>query len=283
MTMDERRAIIPLQALGAAGSSPALRLPGREPFPRLEDHLVEPEVTRDEVIGGRRVVASPAKWPHATQHSRLDYVLDAHAAQGYVAATDLLTRFSEDSDFATDTCVSKEGIDPATGERYLEEVAFEVVSKQNEGHVTTKAQRMHQRGVRRIFTIWVKGQRVCEWSPESQSWRRLEPVAQIEDPCLVRPLLVSALLDAAEADNAVAEALNAKDNPVIQRLKAEGRAEGRASAVAESILKILVARGVAVGAAERQEILRCRDRERLDRWLLRATQASSVTEVTEEP
>ncbi|MEA2694017.1 MAG: hypothetical protein QOJ16_3404 [Acidobacteriota bacterium] len=224
------------------------------------------------------MVASPAKRPHATQHSRLDYVLEAHVAPGYEAATDLLTRFSVDSDFATDACISREGIDPATGERYLEEFAFEVVSKQNEQHVTTKAQRMHQRGVRRIFTIWVKGQRVCEWSPESRGWRRLEAGAQIEDPCLVRPLPVSALLDAAEADDAVAEALNAKDNPVIQRLKAEGRAE----AVAESILKILAARGVAVGAAERQEILRCRDRERLDRWLLRATQASSVAEVTSE-
>ncbi len=272
--MDERRPHIPLQALGA-GSSHALRLPGREPFPRLDDHLVEPEVTRDEVIAGRRVVASPAKWPHATQHSRLDYVLDAHVAKGYVTATDLITRFSADSDFATDACVSKEGTDPATGERYLEEVAFEVVSTQNEGYVTTKAQRMQQRGVRRIFTIWVKGQRVCEWSPETQSWRRLEPNAEIEDPCLVRPLPVSALLDAAQADDAVAEALNAKDNPVIRRIKAEGRAE--------SILKILAARGVAVSPEERQEIVRCRDLDRLDRWLLRATQATSVTEVTKEP
>jgi hypothetical protein len=226
------------------------------------------------------VVASPAKRPHATQHSRLDYVLEAHVAPGYEAATDLLTRFSVDSDFATDACISREGIDPATGERYLEEFAFEVVSKQNEQHVTTKAQRMHQRGVRRIFTIWVKGQRVCEWSPESRGWRRLEAGAQIEDPCLVRPLPVSALLNAAQADDAVAEALNAKDNRVIRKLKAEGRAEGRAEAVAESILKILAARGVAVSAAERQEILRCRDLDRLDRWLLRATHASSSVEVT---
>jgi hypothetical protein len=79
------------------------------PFPRVDDHLVLPEVTRDEIIGGRRVVASPAHLPHATQHTRLDYVLEAHVAPGYQAATDLLTRHDEESDFATDACVLKEG------------------------------------------------------------------------------------------------------------------------------------------------------------------------------
>src|SRR4029077_14812117 len=122
----------------------------------------------------------------------------------------------------------KEGVDAATGDRYLEEIAFEVVSKQNEGDVTEKALRMHRRGVRRIFGVWAKTQRVGEWSPERQGWRWLDSGRQIEDPCLVRPLAVSALLDAALADNAVAEALAAKGNPVIQRLKAEGRAEGKA-------------------------------------------------------
>jgi putative restriction endonuclease len=278
-SMDDYRSAYGLKALGASGSSPALRLPGREPFPRVDDHLVLPEVTRDEIIGGRRVVASPAKQPHATQHGRLDYLLQAHMAPGYDEACDLLTRHDEDSDFASDACVFKEGVDPNTGARHLEEIAFEVVSEQNERDVTAKAQRMHHRGVRRIFTVWVKAQRVCEWMPERLAWRQLSAGTAIEDPCLVRPLAVAALLDAAQADNAVAEALNAKGNPVIRRLQAEGRAQG----VAESILKILAVRGIAVDSAERQEILRCRDRERLDRWLLRATQAASVTEVTSEP
>jgi hypothetical protein len=290
-TMDENRTSHGLQALGFRGSSSALRLPGRERFPALDDHLVQPEVTRDEIIGGRRVVASPAKLPHATQHHELDYVLRAHIVSGFSGATDLLTRYDEESDFASDSCVLKGGVDPATGGGHLEEIAFEVVSEQNEGLVTEKALRMHRRGVRRIFAIWIKGQRVCEWSPESQSWRRLAAGAEIEDPCLVKPLAVSALLDAALADNAVAEALVAKGNPVIQRVKAEGksegraegRSEGRAEGIAESILRVLTARGVAVSPAQRQEILGCRDLDRLDRWLLRATQVFSAAEVTSEP
>ncbi|HEV7507311.1 MAG TPA: Uma2 family endonuclease [Thermoanaerobaculia bacterium] len=257
--------------------------------------MVEPEVTRDEIIGGRRVIAMPANPPHANQQSDLDYVLRAHVAPGYVTAADLLTRLDEDSDFASDACTYKEGIDPATGTRYLEEIAFEVVSEQTERDVTEKAVRMQRRGVRRIFSIAVKGQRrVSEWSPERQGWRPLAADSLIEDPSLVAPLEVAALLDAAVADNAVVEALAAKGNPAIRMRettarsegkaegKAEGRAEGKAEGKAEGILNLLKARGVAVSEAQRQEIFRCYDLDRLDQWLVRAMLASSVDEITSE-
>ena len=138
---------------------------------------------------------------------------------------------------------------------------------------------MQRRGVRRVFAIFVKGeQQVCEWSPASESWRPLAAGAQIEDPCLVAPLAVAALLDAAAADNAVVEALAAKGNPALRRREATAKAEG----IAESILAVLAARDVAVSDAQRQEILRCLDLDRLGRWLRRATRASSAGEVTAE-
>lgn len=269
--MDENRPAYRLKVPGSMDTFSPLRLPGRGSFPRVDDHLVEAEVTRDEIIGGQRVVASPAQPPHAGQHTRLDYLIQAHVPPGYRAATDLLTRHDEESDFATDTCVYKEGLDPETGTRYLEEIAFEVVSEQNEKYVTEKARRMHRRGVRRIFTVWVKNQRVCEWSPKGESWRRLAPDSRIEDPCLVRPLAVAALLDVAAADNAVVEALAAKDNPAIRQREA--------AAEARAILIVLDARGVPVSPAQRQEILSCQDCDRLDRWLRRAAVASSAGEV----
>jgi hypothetical protein len=218
---------------GHPGTGSPRHLPGRGPFPRLDDHLVEPEITRDEIIGGRRIVASPAQPPHADQHGVLEYVVQAHVRPGYTAAVDLLTRVDQDSDFATDTCVKKQGLNPETGERYLEEIAFEVVSKQNEKLVREKAQRMHRRGVRRIFAVWPKTHRVCEWSAESGSWRPLDAGAQIEDSCLVAPLTVAALLDAAEADNSVVEAL-AKAPPVGAALAwiGAGAAEIRGNAQA---------------------------------------------------
>lgn len=290
--MDEKHSSYSLKAPGAPGSGSSLRLPGRGPFPRVDDHLVEPEITRDEIIGGRRMVASPAHPPHATRQTDLDYVVRAHVAAGYVAAADLLTRHDEESDFASDTCVYKEGIDPETGARYLEEIAFEVVSEQNERIVTEKAFRMHRRGVRRIFAVMVKGpRRACEWAPESQGWRPLDAGSRIEDPCLAVPLAVAALLDAAVADNAVAQALITKGNPAIRereeearsegeaRGEAKGKEEGLAEGRAEAILQVLDARGIAVSTTQRQEILGCHDLARLDRWLRRAALVSSADEV----
>src|SRR3954471_3623634 len=98
--MGEERPAYSLKAPGASGGS--LHLPGRGPFPPVDEHLVEPEVTRDEIIGGRRVVAFPAAAPHADQHGQLNYVLRAQIAPGYVAAVDLLTRVDQKSDFASD-------------------------------------------------------------------------------------------------------------------------------------------------------------------------------------
>ena len=285
--MDEKRAAYRLSAPGRVVSAPALRLPGHGAFPDVDDHLVEPEVTRDEIIGGRRVVALPAEMPHATRHSDLDYLVRAHVAPGYTTAADLITRFDEDSDFASDVAVFRSGIDPETGSRHLEEIAFEVVAEQSLGDVTEKAERMHRRGVRRIFTVRLKKQQVCEWSSESRSWHPLEAGGQIEDPCLVKPLAVATLLDAALADNAVVEALVAKGNPVIlgreAAAEATGRAEGRVEGVAKSILSILDERGIAVTMAQREKVLGCHDLERLDRWLRRAARASSFDEITSEP
>ncbi|MEA2604880.1 MAG: hypothetical protein QOF89_5872 [Acidobacteriota bacterium] len=273
-----------------------MRLPGRNFFPGIDDHLVKPEVTRDEIIAGRRVVAQPAELPHADEQTQLDYVLRAHAIPGYGVAADLLTRHAEDSDFASDACVYRKGVDPETGARYLEEVAFEIVSEQKKRDVTEKAELMHHRGVRRIFAIFVKGrQRVCEWLPESRTWRTLDYDSLIEDPRLVRPLVVSALLDAATADHAVIEALAAKGDPTLQRRedkarsegkaegRTEGREEGRLEGRAEFILTLLEMRGLTVSTAQRQEILSCYDLARLDRWLHRAAVASSVDKVLSEP
>ena len=277
--VDEKRASYHLKAPGASGAS-SLHLPGRAGFPRLDDHLVVPEVTRDEVIKGRRVVAHPADAPHGDLHFRLDYVVGAHVASGYEGSTDLLTRTGKKSDFATDACIRKTGTDPATGARYLEEIAFEVVSTQSERYAADKAEEMLARGVRRVFGIFVKGpRRVCEWSPESGRWVPLDAGARIEDPCLVAPLAASALLDAARADDAVVEALKAKRNPEILKLEAAAKAEGKA----ETILTVLEARGVAVSQAQREEILRCSDLARLGRWVVRASLATSAEEVTAEP
>ena len=94
---------------------------------------------------------------------------------------------------------------------------------------------------------------------------------------MAKPLEVAALLDAAVADDAVVEALAAKGNRAIQRREARGEAMGKA----KTILQVLDARGIAVSPSQQEEILRCEDLDRLDRWARRAALASSVDEVLE--
>ncbi|HEX4964024.1 MAG TPA: Uma2 family endonuclease [Thermoanaerobaculia bacterium] len=229
------------------------------------------------------MVAFPAEAPHADRHGELQYVLRAHVAPGYVAAVDLLTRLDFKSDFASDVCVRRAGVDPQTGKRYLEELAFEVVSEQTEQEVSEKVPRMHHRGIRRIFAIFVKSQQVCEWSPTGQgSWRPLGHDSRIEDTCLALPVVVTALLDAATADDAVIEALAAKDNPALRRREAAARSEGETKGMAMSILRVLEMRGIAVSPDQRREILSCADLDRLDRWVSRGALAASADEVLQD-
>lgn len=214
-----------LFAPGSGSSAAALRFPSARAFPPVDEHLVKPE-TREEMVRGRRVLAMPANPEHGDRHFELDYVIRAYVKEGYVGSTDLLTRASESSNFATDTCVRKKGDDPKTGRRYLEELAFEVVNEQSRSDMIERAEDLTARGVRRMVAIFVKKGEVCEWSPSKGEWKKLDLASTFSDPTLARPLQVSELLDAAGADNAVARALLAKDIPVLVEAKAESRKQG---------------------------------------------------------
>jgi hypothetical protein len=61
--------------------------------------------------------------------------------------------------------------------------------------------------------------------------------------------------------------------------RSEGKAEGRVEGIATSILRFLEKRGITVSPDQRQEILRCADLDRLDRWLDRAALATTADEV----
>jgi hypothetical protein len=269
----------PRMLLAPGASAGALRMPAaRAPLPPVDANLVRPE-TREEIVRGRRVLAMPANPPHADRHCELDFVIRGHVAQGYVGSTDLLTRASAQSNFATDTCIRKVGEDPRTDARHLEELAFEVVNEQSLADVTDRAEDLIARGVRRVFAVFVKRGEVSEW--RSGAWHALDLAAEIADVCLVRPIAVKALLVAAEADNAVARALVDKQNPVLMALKTESKAEGLGEGTATAIVAVLTARGVALSEDLRDRILSCSDLTRLNRWLARAAVASSATEVFE--
>jgi hypothetical protein len=271
-----------LLAPPAPGSSTALKLPGRAIFPRLDEHVVRPE-TREEMVRGERIFAQPARAPHGDRHFHVDFVIGGHVSTGYVGSTDLLTHVVHGSDFASDTCIRRGGEDPQTGDRFLEEVAFEIVNEQPVKKATERAEDWSRRGVRRVFGIFVKKGTVEEWVPAAKTWRPLDRGSVISDPCLVRPLSVKALLDAAVAKDEVARALEAQNNPAILAMKAASERRAAAAAVlreaSAAVLAVLATRGLEVPPRVRAAIEGSDDLAELRRWLSRAVTAASADEV----
>lgn len=260
-----------------------MHLPGERGWPPLDEHLDPPEVTRWERLDHERIEASPANAEHGDPHFRVDLLLGTHLAEGYVGSTDLKTRVSEGSDYASDTCVRKKGKDPQTGERYLEELVFEIVSKRSLRDTDRRAKGFAERGVRRQIGIFVEQGEVREWSPRNQGWKRLDLRRSLRDPCLAHPLPIAALLDSAQAELAAARALEAKANPAIMDMKTqsldEGEARGEARGRATALLTVLQARGFEIADDVRDQILATTDLAMLDGWLHKAGTASSLDEV----
>ena len=65
--------------------------------------------------------------------------------------------------------------------------------------------------------------------------------------------------------------------------RAEGQAKGQAKGRAESLLTILVRRGLTLSATQRNRILGCTDLAMLKRWLDRSLSVSSVAELFAPP
>ena len=204
------------------------------PHPPIDEHLVEPG-TRQEMLRGELIYATPTLPSHADRHFELNYLIRAHLAPGYIGASDLLTRVNAGSDFATDTSVRKRGIDPETGGRYLEELAFEVVSTQSMREMIMRAEDLSARGVRRLLAIFVRRNEVCEWSVAEHRFVPLSLDDQLEDPTLVRPLPLGALFDADLADDAVVDALDAKGNRRLRAIKARGYERGMRQGLRQGI------------------------------------------------
>jgi hypothetical protein len=258
-------------------------LPGPQEFPRVDDHLVRPE-TREEIVRGTRMVALPAHPPHAERQTKLDVVIDTHVAPGYVAATDLLTRVGPQSDFATDLCVRKVGIDPDTGARYLEELAFEIVSEQSRRSITIRAEDLSKRGVRRLIAIFVKTSTIEEWSRDEQRFEPLDLDGELVDPTLTRPIALRALLDVAKGYDETARALDLKRVPYLVELRREaeerGKREGELRGKRDMLARQLARRFGPLSAEARTRLAQA-DAAQLDAWSERVLDAATLADVLE--
>jgi Uma2 family endonuclease len=248
--------------------------PDLSSLPAPDERLVMPE-SGYEIVAGEVVRVSPAHEPHGSRHSKLSALLEAYVADGYLAASDMLTRTSERDDFAPDGSIYPADRDPATGGRRLEELAFEVVSTESLAHAGRKAASLVARGVRRVFAIDVDRGRGLEWSRTTDTWEILASGGVIEDRALVLPLAVHDLVEAASADDAMARALLAKRNPVLVAAMLQAKLDAKV----EAIITVLVARGLAPTESERAALLAMTDEATIERWLAAVATVQSVADL----
>lgn len=283
--MDPKRGDGPMYlAPGAAASTStysfpsADRKPKQQLDPRVDDHLVQPEISREEIIRGRKIVTMGSNPEHAEAHSRADFLILAHVREALEVGSDLLTRVNQGSNFATDVSVRKQGIDPQTGARYLEELSFEVVNEQSMRDVREKAEDLARRGVRRVFAIFVKKGYVGEWSQAKLEFVPLDKDALIEDPMLIRPVAARALLDLALAECEVIRALEKKGNPEIQRIFDKAHKEGLDEGRRGFLLGLLRKRFGGVPATIEERVMSA-TAEELDAWADALFTAASLEDV----
>lgn len=261
-------------------------------LPDIDERLVAPE-TPYEIVDGVVVQVSPCDPPHGIRHAQILLLIGAHVGLEFQVACDMLTRTSKLDDFAPDVSVFPVAPHPQTGGRQLEHLAFEVVNTGSIGYMGRKAAKLVARGVRRVFAIDVEHSRLLEWSRSLADWSEVES-ACIEDPVFDVALPVDTLVRTVKGDDAVARALLAKRNPVLEadrmRERAEGHAEGRAeghtdgriAGKREALIVLLGARGIPLDAAARERIFGEQDPERLDGWIARAMIVRTIAELFAE-
>jgi Uma2 family endonuclease len=254
-------------------------------LPDIDDRLVQPD-TPYEILDGELVYVSPADESHGTLHVQLAALVEAHTGLEFEVACDMLTRTSKIDDIAPDISVFPAARHPETGRRQLEQIAFEIVSTQSMSYAGRKAAKLRARGVRSVFAIDVERSRVLEWSASLDRWSEIT-VPCIEDPTLDVPLPVDVLVTTVKADDAVARALLAKNNPVLEAARtsdhATGFAAGRLAGKREALLALIGARGIALDGAARARLLAERDPARLEQWIARAATCTTAAELFAEP
>jgi hypothetical protein len=211
--------------------SPAAAEPLPLSAPLVDDYLDDPDDPdtsgRWERIGNERMEASPATSDHGDPHFELDALIKAHLAEGWVGSTDLKTRVNKKQEYASDTCVRREGIDPDTGSRYLEELVFEVVHKRSAKKTKERARGFAACGVRRQIGIFVKQKKIREWQKSEKDWGEpLDLEQSLEDKCMAVALPLAPLFDSALSQVAIVRAYEAKDHPAILEIKEKSEKKG---------------------------------------------------------
>jgi hypothetical protein len=107
----------------------------------------------------------------------------------------------------------------------------------------------------------------------------LPDAGAIEDPAFAAPLPIEALVNADKVDDAMAAALVAKQNPVIEATVRRARQEGELAAARELVIAVLESRGFELTREQRARIDACDDFGVLKSWTTRAVTAAALADV----
>ncbi len=153
---------------------------------------------------------------------------------------------------------------------------------QDEAALAQKIEDLLAAGTQHVWVVRLDGPRRVEVHEPNQPVRQVLPGEELELPAVLsQPVLVEALydLDVAGEVNFRHVLRRLTGHESLDAVRDEGKAEGRAEGKAEAVLSVLEARGIAVNEDDRKRILGCSDLPTLERWLRRATTATSVRQI----
>jgi hypothetical protein len=171
-------------------------------------------------------------------------------------------------------------------------LALEYAGKgQDEAALQEKIADLLARGTRLVWVVRLLGPRRVEVHAPNSPVRTLGPGEALEAPGILRnPVPVEALYDRNAGHSATLRNLLQREgyadlDEVLERGRAEGKAEGKlegqVDGIAASVLALLRGRGLNVPDDLEAEIAACRDRARLERWLLAAATANRAEALRE--
>ncbi len=103
-------------APGAESAASSYKCPGPDAaLLRVDEYRTDIDFENEEMVGGVVYQVFGADYPHAKRNGHLDYLLQGIAAPGYSTASDLKTRVAGEDDFASDSALVKDDIDPKPG------------------------------------------------------------------------------------------------------------------------------------------------------------------------
>lgn len=266
--------------------APSTRVVTDEPLPHVDERLARPGVW-EEVRDGVVYQLTPADEKHGDAHHHVAAVVGAVVRDEYKVSIDRLTRTSKTTDFAPDVTICPREKTP-DGHSKIAEVAIEIADSQSRSDVRWKAEKLIERGCRRVFLLDCSANVVCEFDIESNDWAELAPETMIVDKTFLTPVKAAQLIEQIRHDSLVIEAYRLVGAPALRALeesarakgeaegKIEGKIEGRIEA-ARRMLNLLLAARFSVDQDAR--VNACDSIETLERWATRVLIATSVEAV----